>query len=158
MQDIQEKIAGVATLGNRKKKRTGWWTEGAKAKVDRTKEHFRIWLKNKTPEDRAAYVKQRNHVNQVKKQARKGMWTRLGNDQQEDARGTKKLLYSMPNEYKSRNDDKPKNTILKAESGEIITGQHTVSNRWAEYFQNLLHVTDGENHQERDCGEPTPHL
>ena len=148
LQDIQEKIVGVATLGNRKKKRAGWWTEDVKAEVDRKKELFRIWLKNRTPENRAAYVKQRNHVNQVKKWARKGMWTRIGNDLQEDVRGTKKLLYSMSKAYKSRNDDKPKNTTLKAESGEIITGQNNVSNRWAEYFQNLLNVTDEDNHQE----------
>ena len=47
LQDIQEKIVGVATLGNRKKKRTGWWTEDVKAEVDRKKELFRIWLKNR---------------------------------------------------------------------------------------------------------------
>ena len=64
----------------------------------------------------------------------------------------------MSKAYTSRNDGKPKNTTLKAESGEIITGQNNVSNRWAEYFQNLLNVTDEDNHQERDCGEPTPHL
>ena len=148
----------MATLGNRKKKRTGWWTEDVKAEVDRKKELFRIWLKNRTPENRAAYVKQRNYVNQVKKWARKGMWTRIGNDLQEDVRGTKKLLYSMSKAYKGRNYDKPKNTTLKAESGEIITGQNNVSNRWAEYFQYLLNVTDEDNHQERDCGDPTPHL
>ena len=112
LQDIQENIVGVATLGNRKKKRTGWWTEDVKAEVDRKKELFRIWLKNSTPENRAAYMKQRNHVNQVKKWARKGMWTRIGNDLQEDVRETKKLLYSMSKAYKSRNDDKPKNTKL----------------------------------------------
>ena len=110
------------------------------------------------PENRAAYVKQRNHVNQAKNWARKGMWTKIGNDLQEDVRGTNKLLYSMSKAYTSRNHDKPKNITLKAESGEIITGQNNVSNRWAEYFQNLLNVTDEDNHQERDCGEPTPHL
>ena len=48
LQDIQEKIVGVATLGNRKKKRTGWWTEDVSTEVDRKKELFRIWLKNRT--------------------------------------------------------------------------------------------------------------
>ncbi|XP_071492318.1 uncharacterized protein [Diadema antillarum] len=57
---IQEKIVGVATLGNRKKKKTGWWTEDVKAEVDKKKKLFKTWLKNRTAENREAYVKQRN--------------------------------------------------------------------------------------------------
>ena len=156
LQEIQEKIVGIATLGNRKKKKTGWWTEDVKAEVDKKKKLFRTWLKCRTGENREAYVKQRNHVNVVKKQARRGMWANIGRDLQEDARGTKKLLYSMAKAYKTRNDDKSRNTTLKDKSGAILTGQKNVANRWAEYFQELLNVNDGEIQQGRNNGEAKP--
>ena len=156
LHEIQEKIVGVATLGNHKKKKTGWWTEDVKAEVDKKKKLFRIWLKNRTVENREAYVKQRNYVNQVKKRARKGMWARIGNDLHEDVKGTKKLLYSMSKAYKTRSDGRSKNTTLKDKSGVIITGQNNVANRWAEYFQELLNVNDEENQQGKSCREPTP--
>ncbi|XP_071493217.1 uncharacterized protein [Diadema antillarum] len=116
LHEIQEKIVGVATLGNRKKKETGWWTEDVKAEVDKKKKLFKTWLKNRTAENSEAYVKQRNYVNQVKKWARKGMWTRIGKDLHEDVKGTKKLLYGMPKAYKTRSDGRTKNTTLKDKS------------------------------------------
>ena len=84
------------------------------------------------------------------------MWTQIGNDLQEDVRGTKKLLYSMSKAYKTRSNDKSKSTTLKDDSGEIITGQKNVANRWAEYFQDLLNVNDEENHQGMNRGETNP--
>jgi hypothetical protein len=78
----------------------------------------------------------------IKKQAKKAMWTNIGQDLENDVQGTKKLLYSMAKGYKSRLDDKPKNASLKDVNGEIVTGNDKVADRWLEYFEDLLNVPD----------------
>ncbi|KAI8511727.1 hypothetical protein Bbelb_108270 [Branchiostoma belcheri] len=142
LQEIQENIVGMTVVGKLRKKRTGWWTEEVKAEVASKNKCFKEWLKVRTVESRLAYVQQRNRANRTKKKAQKEMWENIGKDLEIDAQGTKKLLYSMSKAYKSRNDDKPRNSTLKDETGELITGQNKIIDRWIEYFQKLLNVEE----------------
>jgi exonuclease III len=142
LQDIQEDIVGMKTVGRPKKKKTGWWTDEVKIEVDKKRTLFKEWLKLRTQPSRQAYVNQRRYVNMIKKQAKKAMWTNIGQDLENDVQGTKKLLYSMAKGYKSRLDDKPKNASLKYVNGEIVTGNDKVADRWLEYFEDLLNVPD----------------
>ena len=59
IQEIQENIIGMKTVGKTKKKKTGWWTEEVKEEVKKKNLLFKQWLKERTPESRETYVKQR---------------------------------------------------------------------------------------------------
>ncbi len=65
-------------------KKTGWWTEEVKAKVNKKNELFKNWLKLRTPESRDAYYNQRKHVYYVKKHAKSNMWKKIGEDLEND--------------------------------------------------------------------------
>jgi exonuclease III len=52
IQDIQENVIGMKTVGKTKKKKTGWWTEEVKEEVRKKNLLFKQWLKERTPESR----------------------------------------------------------------------------------------------------------
>lgn len=156
LQNIQEDIIGMKNVGKTKKKKTGWWTEEVKTEVDKKKLLFRKWLKDRTPESRESYVNQRKTVYYTKKKAKTDMWTRIGQDLDNDLKGTRKLIYSMSKNFKNRNDDKPKNATIKDKNGETITGQENVAARWVEYFEDLLNVENEDEEQEEDLDNTDP--
>lgn len=151
IQDIQENIIGMKNVGKTKKKKTGWWTDEVKAEVEKKKLLFRKWLKDRTPESRETYVNQRKSVYYAKKKAKTDMWKQIGQDLDQDLKGTRKLIYSMSKGYKNRHDDKPKHATIKDKDGDMITGQENVASRWVEYFEDLLNVEnvneDGEEEE-----------
>ena len=130
----------MKTVGRPKKKKTGWWNEEVKAEVDKKQSLFKIWLKTRTRESRIDYDNQKRQVNRIKRKAKEDMWNNIGQDLENDVQGTKKLLYSMAKGFKNRLEDKPKNTSIKDEDGEIVTGNDKVADRWVEYFEDLLNV------------------
>ena len=46
----------------------------------------------------------------------------------------------MAKGHKNRTEDKPKNASIRDDSGEIVTGNDKVTDRWVEYFEDLLNI------------------
>ena len=63
--------------------------------VKRKMKSFRRWIKIRSPENRLEYVIDRNETEQVKKREREEKWRKIGQDLQEDLKGTKTLLYNI---------------------------------------------------------------
>ena len=140
--EIAETVLGTKKMGVRRKE-TPWWTEQVKAAVLAKNKLYRQWLKQRTEHSRLEYISARNEAERIKRQAKRDKWEDLARDMENDLLGTKKLIYSIANSYRS--SSKQNAGTIKDSEGELITEPEGVDNRWKEYFEQLLNAGEEEH-------------
>ena len=133
-----EETIGMSKQYGGKKKKTPWWTNELQNAVKDKMKKFRKWMKNRNPEDRAEYVIARNEAERIKKEEKRRIYIKIGEDLKEDYKGTRKLLYSMAKNYRGKNKEITR--TIKKDNGTLLTEPKEVAERWKEYFNDLLNV------------------
>ena len=134
------------------KRRTPWWGEEVKRSVRLKMGLFRKWMKSRSDEDRRSYEIARSEAQRAKRGAKEESWRKIGEDLKSYFRGTRELLCSLANGYRRKRQlvshaIKDKNEVLLTDSEEI-------SERWKEYFCDLLNSQDNsEEENEFRIGE-----
>ena len=103
---------------------------------------YRKWMKTRTEGNRIEYVNARNHAEDVKRRNKDITWRRIGRELKEDTKGTGKLLYGMAKSMRG-NKEPEMHTVLNKE-GKPLLEEEEVTERWSEYFEELLNVEEGE--------------
>ena len=124
------------------KRRTPWWGEVVKRSVRLKMELFRKWMKSRSAEDRRSYEIARSEAQRVKKGAKEGSWRKIGEDLKSDFRGTRKLLYSLANSYRRKRQFF--SHAIKDNNEVLLTDSEEISERWKEYFCDLLNVPNSQ--------------
>ena len=65
-----EETIGMKKVFCGKKKTTVWWTKEVKDSVKLNMKAFRLWMKNRTPENKMNYTLQRNETERIKRNER----------------------------------------------------------------------------------------
>lgn len=86
---VAKETIGVKRVSVGRRKKTPWWNEEVKCAVNQKNRLFRKWMKNRTAEAREIYVQARNQAEEIKRKYMKESWERIGNDLENDLRGTK---------------------------------------------------------------------
>ncbi|XP_076045727.1 uncharacterized protein LOC143027969 [Oratosquilla oratoria] len=141
IKDIAEETIQVKVHGNTKKKTTIWWTEEVRQAVGLKMRCFRKWMKTRQIEDRQLYVDARNAAEQIKREAKREAWKRVGEQLEEDFGGVKKLLYSMAKNYR-KGENSMTGALKSADGEELLTEPEHICQRWMQYFEGLLNVED----------------
>ncbi|XP_076038976.1 uncharacterized protein LOC143024096 [Oratosquilla oratoria] len=141
IKDIAEETIQVKVHGNTKKKTTIWWTEEVRQAVGLKMRCFRKWMKTRQIEDRQLYVDARNAAEQIKREAKREAWERVGEQLEEDFGGVKKLLYSMAKNYR-KGENSMTGALKSADGEEFLTEPEHICQRWMQYFEGLLNVED----------------
>ncbi len=89
--------------------------------------------------DRIAYMEERNACERMKRKAKEDVWKKIGKDLLEDAKGTKKLFYSVKKIFRKGNNETA--FAVKDKDGNIVVEPEEVTKRWSEYFEELLNIT-----------------
>ena len=90
----QKSAVGMKQIGGKKTKRTPYWSEDVKEEVHRKSEAFRIWMKERTENNRQVYVQAGDEANNIKRLAKRQTWEKLGEDLLKDC-ALRKLVYSV---------------------------------------------------------------
>lgn len=139
---VAEETLGVKTSYTGRKKTTPWWTEEVRTAVKLKMQCFRRWMKRRRPEDRQAYTTARNEAEKIKRAEKVKVWRQIGKDLEEDHKGTKKLLYSMAKNFRSKNNQS--SDTIKDKTGNLLVEPERIADRWREYFEGLLNVRNHE--------------
>src|SRR5678815_2968938 len=136
--EVSEDVVKVKTTHGRKKKQTPWWTEQVQTAVKRKMKCFKRWIKTRGVEEREEYVEARREAEQIKRREKESTWERIGGELEEDLQGTRKLIYSIAKSY--RKGSAPPTYAIKNENGLLLTSPSDNSERWEEYFEQLLNI------------------
>ena len=118
---------GTKTIKGTKKKQTPWWTGELKGAVRRKMQAFRKWMKTRHPNDRAAYIVERETTEDVKKRCKREAWEKIGKDLEEDMNGTKKLLFSMAKNF--RRGEAGATYTINDENGILLVEEEQIAGR-----------------------------
>ena len=132
-----EEILGVKYSGSSKKKTTPWWGAARDAVMEKMTK-FRRWMKTRNINDRLDYEVARRNAEGVKRRAKDDCWRKIGGDLEADMRRTKKLVYSMAKSYRKGENGNIYTVLDK--NGNLLVEEKEITNRWKEYFEELLNV------------------
>ena len=138
IKETADEVIGRREAYRGKKKSTPWWTAEVKEVTTRKMKMFRKWMKTRRIEDRQTYIEARNIAERVKREAKRAVWVRIGEDLRRDLMGTKKLIYSMSKNYRGKQNEISHSN--KDKQGNILTRQDDIADRWREYFEEHLNV------------------
>src|SRR5678815_2991696 len=149
--EVSEDVVNVKTIHGRKKKQTPWWTEQVQTAVKRKMKCFKRWIKTRGVEEREEYVEARREAEQIKRREKESTWERIGGELEEDLQGTRKLIYSIAKSY--RKGSAPPTYAIKNEDGLLLTSPSDISERWKEYFEQLLNIPNNIIEEEEQWEE-----
>ncbi|KAL1446149.1 hypothetical protein WDU94_012366 [Cyamophila willieti] len=144
-----EEVCG-RTSGKRRWKETRWWNERVKTAVLEKNKAFRIYFKNRTPENKEQYQRSKRNAKTIVREERQAWLEEWSNTLQTDIDGNRKVLYGM---VKNKRRDREQCKYITNEDGSLITDNEDIKREWKEYFKNLLNVEyDGidDNNLERE--------
>ena len=111
-------------------------------------ELFRKWMKSRSAEDRRSCGIARSKAQRVKRGAKVESWRTIGEDLKSDFRGTRKLLYSLANGYRRKRQFV--SYAIKDKNEVLLTNSEEISERWKEYFCDLLNVPNSQENSEEE--------
>lgn len=144
---------GVTKIGNGFTKRTAWWTEEIEEAVKRKKKAWKTYLSSKSQDNYDKYKTERIKVKNQIKTGKEKSWTEFGKKLTESYNENQKLFYNTLKQMR-----KPKTNMLqnlKDRSGNIITEEASIMERWREYFKDLLEENEIEENIEEEEREDT---
>ena len=81
------------------------------------------------------YAIARNEAERMKLAEKKRMWVQIGNDLEEDYKGTRNLLYSMAKNFRNKNNESSQ--AVKDANGDLLIEHEDIACRWGEHFDAL---------------------
>lgn len=93
-------------------------------------------MKRRNEITRAEYTAARNEAERVSREAKTQAWEKIGDELEQDMKGTRKLIYSAARNYRKR--EEPTARTVKKEECILLTDQEKIDERWKEYFSDLF--------------------
>ncbi len=112
---------------------------------------FRKWMKTRNPQDHETYKVLRKRAGTIKEMAKEESWQNIGNDLENEPRGTRKLIYRLAKAY--RKGQSTLTYAVKNKNGELLVEPEKIAERWKEYFQELLNVEENIQEERNEGGE-----
>ena len=138
--NVGKKVLGE-TVCKSGKRRTPWWSDYVREKVQEKKKAFKKWLKTRTEQDLKDYRQKRNAASKVVANAKECSWEEFGNRIERAGMEGGNLLWGTIRTL--RNGKKEMMSNVKDKEGNIIIGTDKVMGRWTECYSELLNVEDG---------------
>ena len=126
-------------------RRTPWWTEELRALVKEKKRTFRVWLGNRSSESRQAYQSARKAAKEAVASAKAKSWENFGHHLEDNYRNAVKVFWQTIRRLRSGRVNSVKS--IKDRSGEILTSEESILQRWREYFDELLNPVRHSNNR-----------
>ncbi len=133
---IAEEVCG-AQCGNRRRKKTPWWSEEVKLAVKKKQEAWKAKELDRSEQNIREYRRQKSNVMKVVKTEKIRTMMEMADKLEEDFGGNKKMIYGM---IKEKRVDKEKQRFMKYKDG-VTNDPETVKDMWKSYFKNLLNVS-----------------
>ncbi|XP_045506837.1 uncharacterized protein LOC123703012 [Colias croceus] len=130
------KHLGISKGGISTNKDPTWWNDNVKEAIRDKRELFKLWQLTKLEEDHREYKKAKKSAKQAVAQSRTNanevLYQRL-----EDVKTDVEVFKIAKQRHKATLDIKV-NKYIQNEEGQLLTSNEDISNRWKQYFENLL--------------------
>ena len=132
---------GMKRLSNRGiRKGSEWWSEEVERVVKKKRELYMIWLQNKCRETYERYKSVRNEVKRAVRRAKMEADVRWGEKLVEDFHSNKRMFWKEVK--RTRKGVEVKEECVKDVNGRVLSESDEVCERWREYFDGLLNVSE----------------
>jgi len=138
VKEIAKEVLGVTSGKRGKKEETWWWCEEVQKALKEKRERKKERDRNRCVENIEAYKKSnkdaKRAVAKAKSEAYKDLYDSLENKdgQQKAIRLAKQRNKESEDVYQAR--------MIKNHSGEVLTTERQIKNRWKEYYQQLMNI------------------
>ena len=122
------------------RKGSEWWNEEVESLVRYKKDMYKRWLQNKCNETYERYKVVRNEVKRAVRRAKKEADVRWGEKLVEDFSSNKKMFWREVK--RTRKGPEVKEECVKDRNGQVLSESEEVCERWREYFDGLLNVSE----------------
>ncbi|KAI8516720.1 hypothetical protein Bbelb_053010 [Branchiostoma belcheri] len=116
----------------RQRKATKWWNDEGKEAVKEKKKMFKIWVKSQRHEDYVNYRFARRRSKRAVRDAKDDSWKAYGQE-----------LRSSTGALELRDEPFNPTSAINDRDGNPLYEEHKISQRWQEYFEELLNPREG---------------
>ena len=143
---------GAAMGGN---PRTRWWTPTVREAVRSKKEAFRAMLGSTSPEARERYRQAKRTAAKAVAEAKARAWEEFGEAMEKDHRTASKLFWQTIRRLRRGRRETAR--VVLSKSGEPLTSNEDIVDRWKEHFEDLLNPLSAPSSMETEleCPERT---
>ncbi|XP_072051780.1 uncharacterized protein [Amphiura filiformis] len=144
-----------ANCGTKKRKTgqvkgTSWWNDTVKAATKEKKRLFKKWSKSNLEADYNEYREARRNCKKTIKEAKDQSWKTYGEDLAEKSSSSSREFFRAVKAYKQRDEPFDPTAIINDKDGNPLTDSCKITNRWGEYFEDLLNPSgDGDRQQQQ---------
>ncbi|XP_072022991.1 uncharacterized protein [Amphiura filiformis] len=144
-----------ANCGTKKRKTgqvkgTSWWNDTVKAATKEKKRLFKKWSKSNLEADYNEYREARRNCKKTIKEAKDQSWKTYGEDLAEKSNSSSRQFFKAVKAYKQRGEPFDPTAIINDKDGNPLTDSCEITNRWGEYFEDLLNPSsDGDRQQQQ---------
>ena len=122
------------------RKGSEWWNEEVERLVRNKRELYKVWLQNRCSENYDRYKVVRNEVKRAVRSAKREAGRRWGEKLVEDFSTNKKMFWREVK--RTRQGVEVKEECVKDGNGNVLSEGSEVCERWKEYFDGLLNVSE----------------
>ena len=135
------RACGMKRLSKRGiRKGSEWWNEEVARLVRRKRDLYRIWLQNRGRDTYDRYKMARNEVKRAVRRAKREADVRWGEKLVEDFSTNKRMFWREVK--RTRKGVEVREECVKDENGRVLSEVNEVCERWKEYFDGLLNVSE----------------
>lgn len=135
------RVCGMKRLSNRGiRKGSEWWNDEVARLVKGKKDMYKRWLQNRCRAVYESYKVLRNEVKRAVRRAKKEADCRWGEKLVEDFSTNKRMFWREVKRTRKGVDVREEK--VKDENGHVLTDGVEVCERWREYFDGLLNVSE----------------
>ena len=136
-----KRACGMKRLSKRGiRKGSEWWNEEVAQLVRNKREMYRIWLQNRCSVTYDRYKVVRSEVKRAVRRAKRDADVRWGEKLVEDFGTNKRMFWREVK--RTRKGDEVREERVKDVNGRVLSEDSEVCERWKEYFDGLLNVSE----------------
>ena len=132
-------VCGKRVLGGGVKKGSEWWNDRVREVVADKRRAYEVWLQRKNAETYEVYKEKRRSVKRVVREEKRKADERFGRKLSESYQCNRKMFWKEVKRVRKGGEREEK---VKDANGKVLVEKAEVSERWAEYFDELLNVED----------------
>ncbi|XP_072039436.1 uncharacterized protein [Amphiura filiformis] len=122
----------------------------SKQQPKRRKRLFKKWSKSNLEADYNEYREARRNCKKTIKEAKDQSWKTYGEDLAEKSNSSSREFFKAVKAYKQRDEPFDPTAIINDKDGNPLTDSCEITNRWGEYFEDLLNPSgDGDRQQQQ---------
>ncbi|XP_072050312.1 uncharacterized protein [Amphiura filiformis] len=144
-----------ANCGTKKRKTgqvkgTSWWNDTVKAATKEKKRLFKKWSKSNLEADYNEYREARRNCKKTIKEAKDQSWKTYSENLAKKSNSSSREFFKAVKAYKQRDEPLDPTAIINDKDGNPLTDSCEITNRWGEYFADLLNPSsDGDRQQQQ---------